>query len=26
MEIGKVNGMNMKFKEGDYLRLVEMFY
>jgi hypothetical protein len=25
MEIGKVNGMNMKFKEGDYLRLVEMF-
>ncbi|MBE0647882.1 MAG: iron-containing alcohol dehydrogenase [Bacteroidales bacterium] len=26
METSKVNGMNMKFKEGDYLKLVELFY
>ncbi|MFO7721688.1 MAG: iron-containing alcohol dehydrogenase, partial [Bacteroidales bacterium] len=26
MEISKVNGMNMKFREGDYLKLVELFY
>lgn len=26
METGKVNGMNMRFGEGDYRRLVEIFY
>lgn len=26
MEIGKVNGMNMKFNPGDYLKLVELYY
>ncbi|MBN1198201.1 MAG: iron-containing alcohol dehydrogenase [Bacteroidales bacterium] len=26
MKIGKVNGMNLKFGEGDYRRLAELFY